>query len=73
MAKKITKSVEKEKSFELKIGDVVQLKSGGPFMTIECFALENGVSKPICVWFKADASISKGYFHSASLKLISKN
>jgi uncharacterized protein YodC (DUF2158 family) len=39
---------------ELKVGDVVQLKSGGPKMTIEgidAYGLEN-YKQAICVWFE---------------------
>lgn len=33
---------------KLKIGDIVQLKSGGPLMTVSSFGDDNRV---ICVWF----------------------
>lgn len=46
---------------ELKIGDVVQLKSGGPRMTIELIVDRDGTI--YCVWFektdKKKASFSK--------------
>ncbi|MCB1343129.1 MAG: DUF2158 domain-containing protein [Pseudooceanicola sp.] len=34
-----------------KIGDTVQLKSGGPLMTVEEFGEYNGVYKARCIWF----------------------
>ena len=38
-----------EEKIEFKAGDVVQLKSGGPLMTVYCIYLEDlGVS---CGWF----------------------
>ena len=36
---------------QLKPGDTVKLKSGGPTMTIETIATYNGVQKAKCVWF----------------------
>ena len=33
------------------VGDVVQLKSGGPKMTIEAFDDFYGTQRAICVWF----------------------
>jgi uncharacterized protein YodC (DUF2158 family) len=43
---------------EFKIGDVVQLKSGGPPMTIARF-LENGAA--VCVWFNEGKPEQKGF------------
>jgi len=36
---------------QIKAGDVVQLKSGGPKMTVETVAAYNGVTKARCAWF----------------------
>lgn len=36
---------------DLKDGDQVQLKSGGPVMTIESIGSYNGVQKALCIWF----------------------
>lgn len=40
----------KKKKIPLKAGDVVQLKSGGPKMTIEGFQ-EMTANKATCIWF----------------------
>lgn len=37
---------------ELKAGDIVVLKSGGPKMTIEWFGTYSGVAKAQCTWFE---------------------
>jgi uncharacterized protein YodC (DUF2158 family) len=37
---------------QFKVGDVVQLKSGGPFMTIESRSQQGGW---MCIWFDGDA------------------
>jgi len=36
---------------QLKPGDTVMLRSGGPVMTIETIDTYNGVPKARCVWF----------------------
>jgi len=36
---------------ELKIGDVVMLKSGGPLMTVENIGDYGGKQKALCSWF----------------------
>lgn len=36
---------------DLKIGDVVQIKSGGPKMTIEDIGEYNSEQKAYCTWF----------------------
>jgi len=51
---------------ELKIGDKVQLKSGGPFMTIASY---DGKSYFRCLWFTADEDkVREGYFPPDSLE-----
>lgn len=47
-----------------KIGDVVQLNSGGPKMTVDGFDL----TEVICVWFQGTSKQS-GKFQAASLKV----
>ena len=37
---------------EFKVGDTVQLKSGGPIMTIEKIAMYGEERKAACVWFE---------------------
>jgi uncharacterized protein YodC (DUF2158 family) len=45
---------------EIKAGDIVQLKSGGPVMTVTWVADEYGVMTASCTWFdgkkKSDAT-----------------
>ena len=52
---------------EFKVGDVVQLKSGGPEMTVTGPANSGNV---LCAWFTSfdAASISTGVFPPAALK-----
>jgi len=54
---------------ELKIGDVVQLKSGGPAMTIEWLGkgMMDDVQKASCTWFEGKKH-SKADFSVSSLK-----
>ncbi|URK88597.1 DUF2158 domain-containing protein [Rhizobium sp. RCAM05350] len=49
-----------------KVGDLVQLKSGGPPMTVQEW--HGAMSKYQCVWFKG-ASHENGYFTEGSLHL----
>ncbi len=48
---------------ELKTGDVVKLKSGGPEMTIEKIArwFESPVDQAKCTWFNGDKIESKNF------------
>ncbi|STX29971.1 Uncharacterized small protein [Legionella beliardensis] len=50
---------------QLKVGDVVKLKSGGPRMTISYLGKEEQIE---CIWFDGNNK-SKGYFHKDSVKL----
>lgn len=43
-------------------GDVVQLKSGGPLMTISSIEPFNGVQSATCRWFHKDNKQDKGVF-----------
>lgn len=49
------------------VGDVVQLKSGGPLMTVQSISVPGFVE---CVWFPifAGSSLQKEVFLSSSLK-----
>lgn len=50
-------------------GDVVQLKSGGPLMTVNrVYGSVNGVQVCECKWFE-EASVKEGDFSMVSLKL----
>lgn len=67
----------------LKVGDVVQLKSGGPKMTINAIVGDGGTSKIVtsaakmagfkdgsvsCIWF-SERGQEKGYFFADTIKL----
>lgn len=55
---------------EFKAGDVVQLKSGGPAMTVDyvgTFGLHSKTVKARCVWFDGKAAM-KQIYELASLK-----
>lgn len=43
---------------DLKIGDVVTLKSGGPSMTIENIGVYMYETKALCTWFDGNKKIS---------------
>lgn len=43
---------------DLKIGDVVTLKSGGPSMTIESIGEYMYETKALCTWFDGNKKIS---------------
>lgn len=49
---------------EFEIGDVVQLKSGGPKMTVKFSPPEKG--EVLCQWF-GGSKLESGYFPKASL------
>lgn len=49
-------------------GDVVQLKSGGPCMTIN----ESNDNSAMCIWFPNDSGVSCGNFNFFALKKIEK-
>lgn len=53
---------------DLKVGDVVELNSGGPYMTIESISPDaSGKSVAYCVWFSHDEKKS-AVFHPEALK-----
>lgn len=53
-----------------KTGDIVQLKSGGPKMTVENYEALNGRMVE-CQWF-AGSKLSSGYFEEDSLKPVTE-
>jgi uncharacterized protein YodC (DUF2158 family) len=56
---------------DIKAGDVVELKSGGPKMTVEKVGPHNGVERAFCEWF--DGNENKiGGFPVTSLKHVEK-
>lgn len=54
---------------DFKEGDEVQLKSGGPVMTVEHSEIWNGKPRVRCVWFFKDEK-KQDYFSPATLKHI---
>lgn len=63
-------------STQLKVGDVVKLKSGGPDMTVMSINTVDYVNKPpvtmvLCQWFHA-IEAKEHEFPSDSLKLVSE-
>lgn len=58
-----------EKRGSVKIGDVVQLKSGGPRMTVQQVA-DNGSEKWVeCVWFVQGDDRESARFHPDTLNV----
>lgn len=58
---------------EFKPGDVVQLKSGGPKMTVQEAYEEHGDNKVICNWFTRDNEPwvkASDRFLAAQLKIV---
>jgi len=56
---------------EVKVGDVVQLKSGGPLMTVEdagTLGFTDGKQRALCVWFADDKRQQQAWL-TATLKL----
>ncbi len=51
----------------INIGDVVQLKSGGPKMTVTDVGDIRGQPTVWCVWFDKDEE-KRGYFHPDALE-----
>jgi uncharacterized protein YodC (DUF2158 family) len=57
---------------ELKAGDLVELKSGGPTMTVKgrvSTGLDNSTTIYICQWF-GGKKLESGQFHVDSLKTV---
>jgi uncharacterized protein YodC (DUF2158 family) len=46
-----------------KIGDVVQLKSGGPQMTVKDLGNEHQPNQVACVWFNSQFDLREATFH----------
>ena len=53
---------------EIKQGDVVQLKSGGPTMTVETVAEDLLELTAFCTWFDKNNVLQSGKFQVTSLK-----
>ena len=59
---------------EIKPGDIVELKSGGPWMTVRCFAMrgipffrKENRDIVFCVWFNEEESIRSHWFREKML------
>ena len=52
---------------QFKLGDVVELKSGGPDMTINAIGDNNGITSAWCAWFVGTKQ-EQGVFPLTSLK-----
>lgn len=57
---------------EFKKGEIVQLKSGGPKMTVDTTDAGGSMNKIRCQWF-AGNKLEDGYFNADSLKKISED
>lgn len=51
------------------IGDVIELKSGGPKMTVSAIS-ESGVLE--CTWFNSENMIQTGHFNKALVQIYKK-
>jgi uncharacterized protein YodC (DUF2158 family) len=58
-------------SDQITAGSVVELKSGGPHMTVSEVKSWNGIMTAFCDWFDGSTSKSNG-FPVASLKLVAE-
>ena len=56
---------------EMKPGDIVQLNSGGPKMTVARLEQINGVANAVCGWFDDKNKKQVGTFPLAMLKRMS--
>ena len=50
------------------IGDTVELKSGGPAMTVARLESEMGVLRAHCQWFDRNGAIQQHFYSVTSLK-----
>jgi len=60
----------------IKAGDVVQLKSGGPKMTVSKvgeFLKARGRTTALCTWFDNDAKVQEKIFEPAQLKIVKES
>lgn len=55
---------------QFKIGDVVQLASGGPKMTVNYVDVGHKPFKIWCLWFDRSEEVKKGEFSADSLRAI---
>lgn len=58
---------------ELQVGDIVELKSGGPNMTVVVVVeLQTGISAH-CTWFPSHEDYRTGVFPALALKKVKNN
>ena len=57
---------------EFPIGTRVEIKSGGPDMTVNAFVAKNGITLVECCWFDGDDHAHNAFFHWKTLVLIDK-
>ena len=55
------------------IGDTVELKSGGPAMTIARLESEMGVLRAHCQWFDGNGTAQQYFYSVTSLKAVAPN
>ncbi|KAA1057172.1 hypothetical protein FH063_001340 [Azospirillum argentinense] len=48
---------------EFKVGEVVQLKSGGPEMTVSWYGVPMGAQEPsvVCIWFNGPTKLKDSF------------
>jgi uncharacterized protein YodC (DUF2158 family) len=56
---------------QIAVGAVVQLKSGGPHMTVDIVEQWNGAMRARCQWFVGQKN-ETGYFPLTSLKVVAE-
>jgi uncharacterized protein YodC (DUF2158 family) len=61
-------TTQRKKSDTCAIGDVVKLRSGGPWMTVTSVTCYGGVDKAQCIWFR-DGGLCAGGFDPRTLIL----
>ncbi len=57
---------------EIKVGDKVRLKSGGPTMTVHIASLYLRESCTVCVWFEGNKR-QEGEFDIAALEIVDED
>lgn len=55
---------------DFKVGDTVQLKSGGPIMTVTEVGDEYGVTKVFCSWFDDKKKQEHSSFQPETLQVV---
>jgi uncharacterized protein YodC (DUF2158 family) len=66
-------SLEVCSMMSFQIGDTVELKSGGPLMTISRLESEMGVLRAHCQWFDRNGTAQQYFYSVTSLKPVAHN